>query len=217
MLALVSTRTYGQFCGFARALEIVGERWALLIVRDLLVGPKRFGELLGGLPRIPTNVLTDRLKELEAAGLIHRRALPKPPGGVAYELTERGAALEEAVLAIGRWGAKLLDAPRDGEIVTGDSLVMALRTTFKRSAAEKLRARYELHVGDIVLHAVVNDGALEAGKGPIPDADLVIHAGPGIKDVMSGEITPRQALANDVAHIDGPRKLFDEFAKIFRI
>ncbi|MGA7095593.1 MAG: helix-turn-helix domain-containing protein, partial [Candidatus Cybelea sp.] len=81
----MSERAYGQFCGFARALEIVGDRWALMIVRDLLVGPKRFSDLHAGLPKIPTNVLTTRLKQLEAAGVAERRALPRPPGGVAYE------------------------------------------------------------------------------------------------------------------------------------
>src|SRR4030081_2564633 len=111
-MQIMSARRYGQFCGVTRALEIVGERWAVLIVRDLLVGPKRFTDLLRGLPKIPTNVLAARLKELEAAGVLRRRVLPRPAGSVIYELTEFGAELEDAIVTLGRWGAQPLDAPR---------------------------------------------------------------------------------------------------------
>src|SRR3981189_2283805 len=100
-MASVAARSYGQYCGLARALELVGERWALLIVRDLLVGPRRFTDLRQGLPRIPTNVLSDRLTELEQSGIIRRRVLPRPSGSVVYELTEYGSRLEDAVLRLG--------------------------------------------------------------------------------------------------------------------
>src|SRR5581483_912985 len=126
---------FGQYCGFARSLELVGDRWALLVVRDLLVGPKRFSDLQRGLPKIPSNILTARLKELEAAGVIERRAQPRPAGGVAYQLTDDGRELEEAVVAFGRWGAKHLGAPREDEIVTDDSMAMALRTIFRGEQA----------------------------------------------------------------------------------
>lgn len=211
------TRAYGQFCGFARAMEIVGERWALLIIRDLMVGPKRFGDLLRGLPGIPTNILTTRLKELEEAGIVRRRALARPSRGVAYELTERGLELEEPVLAIGRWGAKLLDAPRADEVITADSLVMALRTTFRSPEAKGIRANYELRMGDVTLNAQVNDGKLSAGSGPSASPDLIIETGPGLKALMAGEITPRDALAQHLVRIKGKRQLLDCFARIFRI
>src|SRR5437764_13219872 len=94
----VAARTYGQFCGLARALELVGERWALLIVRDLLVGPRRFTDLRHGLPRIPTNVLSERLKELEHAGIVRPRMLPRPAASVVYELTEYGSQLDEVLM-----------------------------------------------------------------------------------------------------------------------
>src|SRR3981081_3351856 len=94
----VTKRAYGQFCGLARAVELLGERWALLVVRDLLVSPKRFTDLRRALPRIPTNVLSDRLRELEDAGVVHRRVLPRPAGSIVYELTEYGEQLEDIVL-----------------------------------------------------------------------------------------------------------------------
>src|SRR2546421_12326679 len=131
----MTTRSYGQFCGFARALELVGERWALLVVRDLVLGPKRFSELRRGLPRIPTNILSARLRELEGAGVVRRRLLPRPAAGVAYELTEYGQELEDVVLRLGLWGAKSLGQPLPEDIVTTDSLGLALRATFRSEAA----------------------------------------------------------------------------------
>src|SRR5215469_9960808 len=145
----MTDRAYGQFCGFSRALEVIGERWALLIVRDLLIAPKRFTDLHRGLSGIPTNILTARLKELEANGIVRRAVLPRPAGSVVYEMTETGRELETVVDAIGRWGARRLDGPRDGEIVTADSFATALRTTFQPSAARGVHAKFEVHMGDI--------------------------------------------------------------------
>lgn len=107
----MSSRSYGQSSGLAHALEMVGERWALLIVRELLDGPRRFTELRRALPRIPTNVLTARLRELEATSVVHRCVLPRPDAGTAYELTDYGRELEEVVLRLGRWGSRSISPP----------------------------------------------------------------------------------------------------------
>ena len=101
----MAAREYGQYCGVTRGLELVGERWALLIVRDLLVGPRRYGELAAGLPRIPTNILAARLKELQAAGVIRRVPHSRV---IIYELTPYGRELEPVVLALGAWGFKAM-------------------------------------------------------------------------------------------------------------
>src|SRR5919198_4121426 len=145
----MSARRFGQYCGLARALELVGERWALLVVRDLLLGPKRYTDLSRGLPRIPTNVLAARLRELEEAGVVQRRLLPRPAGSVVYELTAYGQELEDIVLRLGRWGARSLGEPRPEDVLTADSLVLALRATFRPEAARGLRASYELRAGDV--------------------------------------------------------------------
>jgi DNA-binding HxlR family transcriptional regulator len=213
----MTTRTYGQFCGVARALELVGERWALLIVRDLLVGPKRFGELRRGLPRIPTNVLTARLHELEAAGIVRRRPLPRPASGVVYELTEYGSELEDVVLRLARWGARSLGERRPGEIVTADSMIMALRTTFGSEAARDLRAGYELHLGDVVIGARVADGGLVATAGPLDGADLVLATDAPLRPLLAGEITPAEAIDRGIVRIAGDPALLDRFVEIFRI
>ena len=124
----MAARDYGQYCGVTRALELVGERWALLIVRDLLVGPRRYGELAAGLPRIPSNILAARLKELQAAGVIRR--VPRSRV-IIYELTPYGRELEPVVLALGAWGFKAMGDPREEQIITPDSMTMALRTAFR--------------------------------------------------------------------------------------
>ncbi|HTZ55053.1 MAG TPA: winged helix-turn-helix transcriptional regulator [Candidatus Acidoferrum sp.] len=210
-------RAYGQYCGFARALEVVGERWALMIVRDLLVGSKRFSDLLRGLPGIPTNILTARLKELEEAGIVQRRAVPRPGSGVAYELTDAGSALEATVLALGRWGAERLDTPREGEIVTDDSLAMALRTTFRPEAAGKSKASYVVRAGNVEIHAIVQDGNVKVGRGALPDPDLIIESGPALRALLAGETAPEEALRKKLVRIQGDPRLLDRFVRIFRI
>ena len=210
-------RTYGQYCGLARALEIVGERWALLVVRDLLVGPRRFSDLRRGLPRIPTNILSARLKELELAGVVRRRVLPRPAGSIVYELTAHGQGLEDIVLALGRWGAPCLGDPRAGEIVTADSLVMALRTTFQPHAAAGVHLGFELRFADIVLHARVADGTVTAGEGPLPAPDLVITTGPALRALLAGELSPATGLASGSVQISGDPALLTRFTELFKI
>jgi DNA-binding HxlR family transcriptional regulator len=213
----VAARSYGQFCGLARALELVGERWALLIVRDLLVGPRRFTDLRQGLPRIPTNVLSERLKELEHAGVVRRRALPRPAASVVYELTDYGSQLDDAVMRLGLWGAQSLGEPGPDEIITPDSMTMALRSTFRPEAARGLNVRYELRLGEIVLHARIANGRLTVAEGPLADADLVIEAGPGIKAVLAGEVSPSQAIDSGILRVTGDPTLLERFAELFQI
>jgi DNA-binding HxlR family transcriptional regulator len=214
----MAKRAYGQFCGLARAVELLGERWALLVVRDLLVSPKRFTDLRRGLPRIPTNVLSDRLRELEDAGVVHRKVLPRPAGSIVYELTEYGAQLDDIVMRLGRWGAQRLGEPGPDEIITVDSLIMALRSTFRPEAAIGPEVNYELRLGEIVIHVrIADDHRLEVAAGSLPEADLVIETGPAIKTLMSGELSPAEAIANDSVALTGNPALLTRFVETFRI
>ncbi len=213
----MTSRTYGQFCGLAHALELVGERWALLVIRDLIPGPKRFTDLRNGLPRIPTNILSARLKELEAAGVIHRRVLPRPDGSIVYDLTNYGRELEDIVLRLGLWGARSLGHPRPDDVLTTDSLLVALRSTFRPRPAHHLDAGYELHVGDVVIHARVHDGKLETGAGALPDADLIIHTGPELRALLAGELSPSQAIEDQSVKLSGDPDLLERFVEIFHI
>jgi len=210
----MSRRSYGQFCGLVRAAELVAERWALLIVRDLLVSPKRYTDLLNGLPGIPTNVLAARLKQLEEGGVVRRRLDDR---AVLYELTEYGQELEAAVLALGRWGARMLTEPAPDEVVTPDSMVMAFRSTFRPEAAQGLTASFEVRLGEIALHVHVEDGEAHVDAGAAPAPDLVIETGPAIKALLAGELTPAEARANGSVRLTGDPRLLDRFAALFRI
>jgi DNA-binding HxlR family transcriptional regulator len=215
-LSAMTRRTYGQYCGLSRAMEMVGERWGMLIVRDLTVSPKTVTELHRGLPLIPTDLLTSRLKELQHTGIV-RPQESAPDAEERYELTEYGQALEEILLAFGRWGAVTLREPRPEDIVTPESLTVALRATFQAEAARGLRVSYELRAGDITLNIRIDDGKLEVGKGPMPEADAMIDPGPLLRSLMTGEITPAQALATDVLWMTGDTDLLDVFAMLFRL
>src|SRR3954454_18447713 len=136
-------RSYGQYCGVAHALELIGERWGLLIVRDLILGPKRFTDLRRGLPGIGTNVLAARLKELERDGVVARRTLPPPAASTVYELTEYGRALEGPLLALGRWGARSMRAREPAQTLRSEWFGVALKAFFRPEATADLKAEIE--------------------------------------------------------------------------
>jgi len=209
----VAAREYGQYSGIARAVEVVGERWALLIVRDLLVGPRRYGELAAGLPRIPSNVLAARLKELQAAGVLRRAPRSRV---VVYELTPYGRELEPVVLALGAWGLKVLDEPREEQVVTPDSMTVDLRTAFRPDVAAGLpETAYAAHVGATELLVRVDGTTLDVTRGG-GSADLAFAAGPGILRVMAGGLTPARAIATGAVEVlHGRGDLLDRFARTF--
>jgi DNA-binding HxlR family transcriptional regulator len=215
----MARRGYGQICGLSRALEIVGERWALLIIRELVGAPKRFTDLRQGLPRIPTNVLSARLKELEQAEVLHRRILPRPANAVVYELTEYGRELEGILLALGRWGARSMCEPQADDIFTMDSLMMALRAHYQGNASQSVAepVSYELRVNEIVISLTVQDGQLGVTGGPQPEPDLVIEAGPGFTALLTGRTSPSEAIENGSVRVIGDPGLLTEFANSFRI
>ncbi len=187
--AATGDRTYGQYCGLARALDLVGERWALLVVRELLLAPKRFTDLLDGLPGVSTNVLATRLRQLERAGVVVRTRLPPPAAASVYELTEHGRGLETAVAALGRWGAATL-GPRDSQQVLRSSwLALALKAFFHREQAAGLSRAYELRLRDGPFRLAVADGALEVAPGAAVAAELVLEADDDVlMGVLAGQL-----------------------------
>ncbi|WP_137846445.1 helix-turn-helix domain-containing protein [Microbacterium sp. 2FI] len=221
-------RSYGQYCGVTTAVELIAERWALLIVRDLLVGPRRYTDLKQGLPKIPTNILSARLKELQEGGVVRR--VPLMNCGLVYELTPYGRELEPVVLALGRWGFAQLGEPGPDDVVTADSLTMTLRSAFRTDAAAGLPAAdYELHVGDVALRVRVDGAELRVhqlappalpvgGVLPAGDPGIVVAAGSGIHRLISGELTPAEAIDIEaVTIVAGDALLLEWFAATFRI
>ncbi|MCR6483551.1 winged helix-turn-helix transcriptional regulator [Amycolatopsis sp. OK19-0408] len=216
---MTTTRTYGQFCGLARALEIVGERWSMLVLRDLMLGPKRYTDLRLGLPRIPAGILSSRLNELEQAGVIRRRVLPQLDAGLVYELTEYGSELDHILLDLGLWGARSLGYPKEGDVFTDDAAILALYATFQEEAARGVHVTYVLrHSESLIIHAMVDDGALKVSGGDHPAADLVIEPqGPELIDLVNGTLTAAEAMATGRLRIEGEFAHLELFTKLFHI
>ncbi|MGV8909213.1 MAG: winged helix-turn-helix transcriptional regulator [Propionicimonas sp.] len=211
----MAAREYGQYGGITQALELVGERWALLIVRDLLVGPRRYGELAAGLPRIPSNILAARLKELQAAGVLRRVPHSRV---IVYELTPYGRELEPVVLALGAWGFKALGDPRAEQIITPDSMTMDLRTAFRPEVALTLPSTaYAAHFGPTELLIRVAGSSLDVTRGD-GLVDLAFAAGPGIHRLISGEVAADRAIASGLVEVlHGSDTLLGRFASTFHL
>ena len=175
---MTSKRTYGDRCGVARALDLVGERWALLVVRELLLGPKRFTDLRAGLPHVGPDVLAQRLRDLEQSGLVRRGTLPPPAGSRIYELTERGRELEPVVIALGRFGSVAPFPPGEAGIGV-DAVVIALKSLFAPAAADGMAASYELGLGEQRFRLDVADGRIEIARGSAPAPDATLETDPG--------------------------------------
>ncbi len=217
-ICIMASREYGQFCGLARAMEMVGERWTMLIIRNLLTGAQRFTDLRKGLPAIPTNILSARFKQLEETGLATRRALPHPECAVVYELTDYGRHLEPALIALGRWGARTLAEPRPGRARHRRIGRHVLPNHVPAGAALGVTVGYQVRMGDYTLRLQVIDGILTVGIGPHPAPDLVIErlTGHPIRELMSGGKTPNEVLHDGSVRVEGDPVLVSRFAEMFR-
>ena len=189
-------KRFDQYCPVAHALCLVGERWSLLVVRELLHGPKRYTDLVEGLPGIGTNILATRLRDLEEAGVVRKRKLPPPAASSVYELTEYGSELEEAVHALARWGARSLGPPGPDDELYPEWGINAFPALFDPEAARGLTETYVLRIGDDVFSARVENGHLSVEQGATDDADL--DAAMDMETffgLASGQLEPRTAVA----------------------
>jgi DNA-binding HxlR family transcriptional regulator len=196
----------------ARALDVVGERWTLLVVRELLFGPKRFSDLVRGLPGMSQNVLSQRLRELAGAGLVERRRLGPPVSGQVYELTERGAALRPVVIELARWGSRIPTTSRAD--MSADALALALLTTYTPDGAEDVRIT--LALGDDRFAAEITGGRLEIARGEAgrPDAEIRTEAGV-LRSVVFGGRPLAEAIASGDAEVRGDAEAAGRFVSHF--
>jgi DNA-binding HxlR family transcriptional regulator len=201
----MKNRTYNQYCGLAYALDVVGERWTLLIVRELIAGPRRFKDLIEGLPDISTNLLADRLRSLEQQGILCRRVLPPPAGSTVYELTDVGQGLETALLELGKWGSRFVPPSAEGVTVLGlNSYALTLKTFFRPEQAQGLDETYELHIGREVLQVQIAEGTIEVQQGTALKAGAVFHT--DIETYLAlllGQIAPDAAIAGGRIRVEG--------------
>jgi DNA-binding HxlR family transcriptional regulator len=208
-------RTYGERCGAAHALDLVGERWGLLVIRELLLGPKRFTDLRRGIPGASPNVLSQRLRELEGIGIVERRKLPPPAASQVYELTEWGYELEPAMLALGAFGARSPHRDMEGHMSV-DSFVLAMKALFDPAEAGDFEIVAALTIDDDEFTVRIGDGALAVTRGlpADPDAALATTA-----DSLTGLLWEGRSLADaeraGEATAGGDRKALRRYLGLF--
>jgi DNA-binding HxlR family transcriptional regulator/putative sterol carrier protein len=209
-------RSYNQYCGLAYALDIVGERWTLLIIRELIAGPRRFKDLLDGLPGISTNLLAERIRGLEQQGMIRRRTLPPPAGSAVYELTAMGHGLEQTLLELGRWGSQFVPPSAEGvHVLHMASYALTLKTFFRPELAQEIDETYELQIEDEVLQARISAGQIQVQQGQPWHADLVIRSDvQSFLGVLSGQLDADAAIASGQVSIVGDRAALNRLVQI---
>jgi DNA-binding HxlR family transcriptional regulator len=212
---MATTRTYDDGCAAAHALDLVGERWALLVVRELLLGPKRFTDLRSGLPHASPNVLAQRLRDLEAVGIVRRGKLPPPAASKIYELTEWGRDLEPVIIALGRWGVRSPTKPPDAELGI-DSLILSFRTMFDPDRAEGLDAVYEFRLGEDRFRAEVAEGRLEIERGTAEQPDATVETDAGtLAALVYDDLELDDTLSSGDLNIKGDRAAVESFLVLF--
>lgn len=211
----VPKRRYDDACGTAHALDLVGERWALLVMRELMLGPKRFSDLRADLPGISANVLTQRLEGLEASGLLIRRKLPPPASTQVYELTDWGYEAEPIVQSLGRWAAR--SPQHDPTLpISGTSIILSFRTMFDGERAKGMKASLGLRLGTEAFRGTIANGRLEIARGDPEGADFIFTgAAPVLAAAVYGG-QPLDALAKaGVLTVEGDRVLAERFLTLF--
>lgn len=203
------SKRYNQLCGLARAAEVVGERWTLLILRDLSVGPARFSELKAGLDGIAATMLTSRLRDLEADGLVSRT---EDPAATVYALSELGEAFRPALTALSLWGASTMTTPRRDEHATDRSLAAMLATT--RTPNRVSPFMVEVHAGGAVAHAHVTRSGVTAHAGAAHHPDLTI-SGVGVRQALAHPNHLHDLIAEGLITVEGKSEVLDRFARAF--
>ncbi|MFC4175499.1 winged helix-turn-helix transcriptional regulator [Microvirga sp. GCM10011540] len=208
-------RHYDDACATAHALDLVGERWALLVMRELMLGPRRFSDLRASLPGISANVLTQRLEGLEAAGILVRRRLPPPAATQVYELTEWGYESEPIFQSLGRWAARS-PAHDPSRPFSAVSLMLSLRTMLDARRADGLDARIGFRVGEETFLGHLAGGRIEISRAPLDAADLIFEGtAPAIAGAIYGG-QPLEAMEEAGAlRIEGDRALAARFTTLF--
>jgi DNA-binding HxlR family transcriptional regulator len=211
-------KRFDQYCPLAHAVGLVGDRWSLLIVRELLHGPRRYTDLATGLPGIGTNILAARLRELERAEIVRRHKLPPPAASMVYELTEYGAELDEAMHALARWGARSLGPPGPDDELYPEWGLNAFTALFNPEAARGLSETYVLRVGDDIFTVRLKDGRMRTDVGAALDRDLDASMDMAtFFGLASGQLEPRQALRADCVRIEGKPETLERCFRVLSI
>jgi len=217
----MSHRSYNQYCGLAYALDVVGERWTILMIRELVVGPRRFTDLLAGLPGISTNLLAERLKSLEQQGLLVRRILPPPAASTVYQLTELGQSLEASLLELGKWGSQFVPPSAEGAaLLNVGSYALTLKTFFRPELAQGVNEAYELHIDDEVMQVRISGGEIEVKQGTATSTSLSAGVKPDAifqtniatyLGLLQRQVQPDEAIAQGLVQVMGDPAALNRF------
>lgn len=209
-------RRYEQYCPVARSLDVLGERWTLLIVRNLLMGPQRYTDLREGLPGIATDLLTARLRTLEEAGYVQRRKLPRPAPATVYELTDSGRRAGHVVLELARLGIERLGPPAADEDIRPGAVVLSLRASLNPGAAGDARASYQLQLDGEPFTISVGDGQVETARGQTaaPLFTLTTSART-LAELLSGATDPAAAIGAGALQTDATPAALERFLNTF--
>jgi DNA-binding HxlR family transcriptional regulator len=210
-------RRYDDACGTAHGLDLVGDRWSLLVMRELMLGPRRFGAVREGLPGISANVLTQKLEALEAAGVLVRRRLPPPASTQVYELTPWGYEAEPIFQVLGRWAAR---SPHHDPTLplSAASVVLSMTTMIDREAARGLHARIGLRLGAESILVRLDDGVVAYARDDLAEVDLLLEAAPPvIAAALYGEQPLDGLEAAGALKLEGDRALAQRFTTLFRL
>jgi DNA-binding HxlR family transcriptional regulator len=200
-------RSYGQYCGLARALEIVGDRWNLLIVRQLLIAPARYRDLIDGLPGIATNLLADRLRDLETAGVLERQLAGKG-SVVQYALTPWGAELRQPIESLLRWSTPLMVRGPDGDSFRPEWLTLAVPALLDTRVKVRRSATVGLEIGDLPLQLRATRSGFTVGPHDGRDLDAAVRADPAyVLGLAAGALTLDDARALGLVDIDGDESI----------
>jgi DNA-binding HxlR family transcriptional regulator/putative sterol carrier protein len=207
---------YQQYCGLARALDVAGDRWTLLIVRELVPGPRRFTDLIDGLPGISRNLLTERLRALERDDIIARQELPPPAARQVYELTDDGRDLAAAMAPLIGWGARRLGDRTSGESFRARWAAVAMASFADHEAAKGVSESYQYLVGDSAFHFTVDDGSIQLHDGLAQDPAATLTTDEETwADIASGKITASSAAATGAVTVTGEPQAAKRLRKIF--
>lgn len=210
-------RSYGQFCAIARALDRLGGRWTLLIVRDLLIAPKRFNDLLRSLPGIGTNLLSDRLRALVEEGIVEHTRLPPPARVWVYRLTPEGRDLEPVLVALAKYGQRHM-ADDGGDVVSPEWVLISLRTRFRPEASAGVNEAYEIRIGDDIMHLHVANERVVTAPGSADAPALVINMDEEALVALGvGRVSLLDAAAKGILTVDGTTEALFRFARLFAI
>jgi DNA-binding HxlR family transcriptional regulator/putative sterol carrier protein len=208
-------RSYGQHCPLAYALDVLGERWTLLVTRELMFGEKRYTDLLDGLPGIGPQVLAARLKHLQANGLVQKRKLPPPAASTVYELTELGRELEDTLVGLARFGLNFVEPNGEPGTRRLAGFVAATVPTEPREAARGVKETYEFRIDEDTFHVRVNDGDVSIREGPVADPDLVVESDlMTLSAIGKGELKADDAVARGKASVEGDPAVVQRCAEI---